>query len=347
MYNNLFYYAQKELSQDAFICWLLSFAVKGCNKDQILKKCAQDFLRMFTGISESKDIYLSEPPRRQYKHIDILLTVNDRYKVIVEDKTDTSEHGDQLKNYWNTVEEEFSQYGYDILGVYFKTGYQSDLSAVISAGYMYCGRDAILSILQKYADVVQNDIFLDYYTHLKYVTQAAGDYNKLPIKQWDRRQIYEFYHVSKKELAYTNMGMQYGYVHNPSGGFDAMWIYHKDCIVMFDGLQYELYLQCEFSVGELKIRYRASALEEKIYGERRDRLIWKQKDGKWEDVAKDNNFVKDGRYGSGKSVALGVYRESYETADEALETIKHAIADFKKLVAEIKEDVTVMSDVIV
>lgn len=345
MYNNLFFYATKELSQDAFICWLLSFAVKDCNKDQTLKKCAQDFLRMFTGISESEDIYLSEPPLRQYKHIDILLTVNDRYKVIIEDKTDTSEHGDQLKTYWHTVREDFPDCG--IFGIYFKTGYQSDLSAVISAGYAYCGRDDILSILRKYADVVRNDIFRDYYTYLESVAQAADDYNKLPIKKWDWRQIYEFYSFCKKELAYTNMGMQYGYVHNKSGGFDAMWIYHKDCIVTFDSLQYELYLQCEFLAGELKIRYRASALEDKIYGERRDRFIWKRKDGKWEDVAKDNNFVKDGRYGSGKSVALGVYRESYETAEEALKAIKHAVVDFKKLVAEIKEDVSVMSDVMV
>lgn len=348
MLNNLFSYATNELSQDAFLCWLLSFAVKGCNKDAALKSCAQEFLRIFTNIPENEDIYLSEPPQRQYKHIDILLTVNNRYKVIIEDKTYTSEHNDQLKIYWDTVRADFSfEEIVDVYGVYFKTGYQSDLSAVEKAGYLYFGRDDILSILQKYADTIQNDIFQDYYAHLESFAQAAGTYSKLPIREWGWQQVYEFYEACKKELSYTNMGMQYGYVHNPSGGLDAMWIYHKDCFVTFDNLQYELYLQCEFASKEMKIRYRASALDDKIYGERRDRLIWKQKNGQWEDVAKDNNFIKAGKYGSGKSVALGVYREPCETADGALQAIKHAILDFKKLVAQIKEDTSVMSDVIV
>ena len=95
--------------------------------------------------------------------------------MIIEDKTDTSEHDDQLKIYWDTVRAAFSfDEIVDVYGVYFKTGYQSDLSAVKKAGYLYFGRDDILSILRKYADTIQNDIFQDYFTHLESFAHAAG-----------------------------------------------------------------------------------------------------------------------------------------------------------------------------
>lgn len=46
MDNNLFNYATSELSQDAFICWLLSFA-KQESKDEKLKEVAQALIRKF------------------------------------------------------------------------------------------------------------------------------------------------------------------------------------------------------------------------------------------------------------------------------------------------------------
>ena len=44
--QNLFGYATSELSQDAFICWLLSYAIEGgASKDAALHGCAVEFLR--------------------------------------------------------------------------------------------------------------------------------------------------------------------------------------------------------------------------------------------------------------------------------------------------------------
>lgn len=43
--NNLFRYATSELSQDAFICWLMSFAHKDhLQEDAVLRECAQKLL---------------------------------------------------------------------------------------------------------------------------------------------------------------------------------------------------------------------------------------------------------------------------------------------------------------
>ena len=46
--NNLFAYATSELSQDAFIAWLMSFAMKEFEgKDVLLTKCAREVIKIF------------------------------------------------------------------------------------------------------------------------------------------------------------------------------------------------------------------------------------------------------------------------------------------------------------
>ena len=74
---NIFDYATSELSQDAFICYLLSFGKKEFNgsKEYI---AAHKFLRE-CGIEEDvKEIHT------QYKHIDVLVETGN-YLLIIED----------------------------------------------------------------------------------------------------------------------------------------------------------------------------------------------------------------------------------------------------------------------
>lgn len=98
--NNLFEYATSELSQDAFICWLASYAHDEAEKDEALNECARKMLEMFVEEFEGKNFKLLNV-ERQVDNVDILLTVDCEgiiYKIIVEDKTYTSEHDNQLKN---------------------------------------------------------------------------------------------------------------------------------------------------------------------------------------------------------------------------------------------------------
>ena len=80
--NNIFHFATGELSQDAFLCWLFSFALKDADDEPVLKSCAVDFYQaVCSGIENESEVWLSEEPTRQYnKSVDILLTVNDKYK---------------------------------------------------------------------------------------------------------------------------------------------------------------------------------------------------------------------------------------------------------------------------
>jgi PD-(D/E)XK nuclease superfamily len=55
--------------------------------------------------------------RREWQNIDILLLSHEhRLAVIVENKINSSEHGDQLERYWRTVEEQFT--GWKIVGCF-------------------------------------------------------------------------------------------------------------------------------------------------------------------------------------------------------------------------------------
>ena len=107
-----------------------------------------------------------------------------------------------------------------------------------------------------------------------------------------------------------------------------MWIW-KPIYVNADGLECEVYLQCEFVNNKLNICYRASSKTEKIKRNNREALIRV-------DIAKKYNFRKPPRYGTGKTVALGIYEASINTYQEAVIAIKSAINDFYNLVDEIE-----------
>ena len=74
--NNLFNYATSELSQDAFLCWLLSYAQekKYSGDDDKLQKCAQSLIKVFLlgqkGILEKnliKEDLIVEKIEKQWK----------------------------------------------------------------------------------------------------------------------------------------------------------------------------------------------------------------------------------------------------------------------------------------
>ena len=105
MRNNIFEFATGELSQDAFICWCANWF----NDDSKprLKDMSVELMRKFTGIEDiksvmvcrqfSQDVYIDD--KKLALKIDVLLVVNDKIAVIVEDKTYTSEHDNQIQRY--------------------------------------------------------------------------------------------------------------------------------------------------------------------------------------------------------------------------------------------------------
>lgn len=96
--NNLFKFATKELSQDAFLAW----SINSINYEEhyplgrdMLKLITQKFLPELNYGYKSIEVDI----KKQYRNIDILLIINKQYFIIIEDKKNTSEHDNQIERY--------------------------------------------------------------------------------------------------------------------------------------------------------------------------------------------------------------------------------------------------------
>lgn len=289
---NLFHYATSELSQDAMICWLLSWAAPHCQAiNPRLHECGQRLLRAFLktkGIVP--DSIESIEIKKQYKNIDVLCIVNGAYAVVIEDKTGTSSHGDQLERYRKTIESD-SFHPTSIALIYYKTEDQSDYTKECDAGFTPFTRADILKELEPYADA--SPLLADYVEHLNAIETEIGAFRTTPIDKWEGRHWIGFYSAVKNELREGN----WGYVANPSGGFWGFW--------------------CQWS-GSFYVQLEEKKLCLKIETNNEKELL----DSRWRfadrasEVAREmgSTFSKPARLGNGCWVTYSVYRGEYRTA---------------------------------
>lgn len=104
--KNLFKYATRELSQDAFLCWL--FDNYDCEQKEVrLFSCYMLSWLISDSLSlENSNFITSVDVKKQFKNIDILIECVYRgvpYLLIIEDKISSAEHNEQLNRYKDTI----------------------------------------------------------------------------------------------------------------------------------------------------------------------------------------------------------------------------------------------------
>lgn len=230
MAPNLFTYATKELSQDAFICWLLDWAnANNAQANPLLQRAACRFLNELLLKHSMPPI---DAPRvavlKQRAGADIVAEVDERIALLIEDKTDSGEHGDQLQRNKKKVSKLFPSC--KLLPTFVKTGDQSRYDEVEKAGYRLFLRSDFLTALRAGRDIgVSNAIFIDFCENLEQLEARVQSYAHLPLSEWadskgrDPRVrdpwvgFYEYLQSRKKDL-------RWGYIPNPTGGlFGARW----------------------------------------------------------------------------------------------------------------------------
>jgi hypothetical protein len=236
---NLFTYATSELSQDAFICWLAAWAdPKWQNADTALHQIGLNFV--VSMIHKVKTDY--DPAsiktvnvKRQVEKLDILIEVNkdspdDKLAILVEDKTHTSNHSDQLNRYYAQVKE--SGYTEDqMIPLYFKTGYQSKFDTLgIFKTYL---RKDFLTVLRTGIDAkINNAIYNDFLEHLEGIDALIKQFSTKNLNEWKNEDWIGFFTIlyDSRHKLYEPLqddGANWNYVANPSGGFFGFWWYFK------------------------------------------------------------------------------------------------------------------------
>lgn len=227
---NIFKYATSELSQDAFICWLLQWAASEFKViDPKLSECGVKFIdALFLKAGKSRPEQIdSIEVRKQVDNIDVLVLLKessgDTHAIIIEDKTDTKHHSKQLERYYGIVTNKFKIPETNIIPIYLKTGDQSSYSAIRECGFFEFLRNDFLCLLREgKADGVDNAIFDDFLAYLDNREQDVNRYQYEPINIWaknNNRAWSGFFTELKKEI---NVG-NWKYVPNQSNGFMCFW----------------------------------------------------------------------------------------------------------------------------
>lgn len=241
MLPNLFHFATSELSQDAVLCWLLSWADnKHKESHPYLHDVATALLSVIYRRAkiEMPPVFSNIEIRKQQGGIDVLCIINNELVVLIEDKVGTKQHSDQLARY--------KEYLFNILGfakdkvipVYIQTGDQSDYLEVEKHGYHTLERRDLLEIFEsesgKFAKS-RSDIFRDFSDHLRQIEDDVQSYRLLPPTEWSWNSWKGFYTDIQQQL----QNGSWDYVANPTGGFLGFWwhfIETDEC---------EVYLQLE------------------------------------------------------------------------------------------------------
>ncbi len=303
---NLFDWATSELSQDAFICWLLSWA--NYPEDEALYKTAKHFINMMTGgkIQSFDKVTVI----KQTNNIDVLCLVDDKAAIIIEDKIDTVEHSNQLARYKEKIASENNDL--ELFLVFYKTGDQGCYGEVEKQGYMKFLRKQILEMLYFGVEQgVEHPIFADYFDSLLRTEKRYQSYLTSKPENWSWDAVKGFFgHLQK------NFGGDWGYVPQMNGGFMGYW-WHWKRMFTPSGTEFDIYLQIEhkkfcFKVAPIKTDMDKQSFKNNCY-EIRDyaRKILFDKAGDY-----DLPIKRNGRIGRTMTIAMMEPRERFIHCNE-------------------------------
>ena len=206
--KNLFDYATKELSQDAFLRWL--FENYDCGNESVEKICRKLFDSFTENKFENKTITKLETVA-QWKNVDILIWFKidgEEHLIVIEDKTGSGVHNNQLAIYeekinvhnkfWRNEEnqkkyqvERYLKKDTKLFKIFYKTN-------IIDAWEYKYAKDSgwrpydIHSIYELFKDVETNSEVLSYYVeHIKKIHSAAK--REQPPSKWDLISWHSFF----------------------------------------------------------------------------------------------------------------------------------------------------------
>ena len=192
--SNLFFFATKELTQDAFLRWLFENF-----NDTELKNPVRSLLQSICDLQLDEEIQ-SITTTAQWHHIDVSIWIKTNKRkiaVFIEDKTFTSEHW-QLKTYNTYIKKCINEYGKSIYPIYYKIGLIGDeerqrIEDAIDESIKWTIYDTkrIFELLKEYM-YSNNLLFRQYIEYIANVYQVCfeprkpvSNESKIDLLQWE------------------------------------------------------------------------------------------------------------------------------------------------------------------
>jgi len=299
---NLFQFATSELSQDAMLCWLASWADPAASgQDQALHRLGQSFLQAAFAKHGQQLPNIVQPirVRRQHRNIDVLVVINDTIALCIEDKVGTTEHSGQLQRSVGGLKEDgFSEE--QIIPVYVQTGDQGSYESVRAAGYEILRRRDLIGLLHDYLGHGGSDsIVRDFHGYLSGIERKVEAFRILPFSEWDGDAWQGFY----SELQHLLGDGKWDYVPTPAGGFFGYWWHeHSDA-------ESNQYLQIEQHKLCFKISVNDPSNRQQLRSRWIDRILTTARSG-------DFPAVRPPHLGTGTCMTVAVFDREYRAVNK-------------------------------
>lgn len=335
---NIFEIATKELSQDAFITWLLKWADDSYKAtDEDLHQCGKEFVstlikNQYPNFSESIN---KVEAGRQWKKIDVWAKVNDKYLIIIEDKINSRDHSKQLEKYKKTAEKWCQEHNKEKpICIYLKTGNECEANLKKireEKGYSTFSRENFIDLFNKFGQI-KNNIFVDFKERMLQIEKLTNRYKDKQISDWKRADWEGFYKAIETKI--ENKG--WFYVDNLGGGFIGFILVRLQCE------RYPIYIQLE----EKKLCFKISTdprhvdlpegekrkIRRETRNEFRSILIEKAKQKGYNEIRKPDMSGN----GSYMTIAI-VEQKDWLGADEDIVNVDKVVENLKKYLAFLRE----------
>lgn len=257
--RGLFDWATRELSQDAFFCWLLSFLSSA--EASAERNVAA---RLIAALTEDEGFAKGAVTvHKQWANIDVLVGVNEKAEdksqrqfLVIEDKVGAQLYND-LSKYRQAVCAGFEVPPEQVKCAVIKTEDDGLLDEVLN-GMKSEGRPRkmlrkeLLSILDDSS--VTSGHLREFVDRLKEIDAAYDTWRTVPYKEWkaDSDLTWNAWRGLYSALLEAHCGFtKWFYVNNPSQPFNAML--HDDWSPVYDG-KYSIYPQTDSSRAELHLK---------------------------------------------------------------------------------------------
>ena len=260
--QNIFDYATSELSQDAFISLLIAWFD---SEEEELRDISKNFISSLYSKYFSKFEYSTKKEEliftendsikideKQYYKIDVYFELmNDGEKIpfIIEDKTWTEPHSDQLSRYVQKVSKlkeypkKENEESKKIVKIFFKTGHitEKDEAETEISKYIIINTKWIYDFLNQYD--IDNIIFNNYKEYLlkKFYEKLYHNDQKKELKDWDFTDVYNGYvqysiiKEIKNKLIVNTLFNHDSYIRFTRNGtsWDTWWSFYSNGFSLF------------------------------------------------------------------------------------------------------------------